>query len=258
MEGAKKQSHFILVHGACHGAWSWYKLKPLLESAGHRVTVLDLAASGINIKDIKDVHTMHQYTEPLLEILAALPSGERVILVGHSLGGLNLALAMDKFPKKISVGVFMTAFMPDTTHRPSYVLDQPPSSLILEPGETTQCCQRVCRMGGFGAEREEGENERKWTNQDLELAKTLIRPGSLFIQDLAKANEFSSKGYGSVRRAYVVCNEDKGIPEEFQRWMIENFPADDVMEIKDADHMAMLSKPSELCQCLLEIGRKYN
>ncbi|GLT49958.1 hypothetical protein SLA2020_234790 [Shorea laevis] len=35
MEGAK-QSHFILVHGVCHGAWSWYKLKPLLESAGHR------------------------------------------------------------------------------------------------------------------------------------------------------------------------------------------------------------------------------
>ncbi|GLT49959.1 hypothetical protein SLA2020_234790 [Shorea laevis] len=69
------------------------------------------------------IHTMHQYTKPLLEILAALPSGERVILAGHSLGGLNLALAMDKFPKKISVGVFIAAFMPDTTHRPSYVLD---------------------------------------------------------------------------------------------------------------------------------------
>ncbi|GLU13629.1 hypothetical protein SLE2022_302540 [Rubroshorea leprosula] len=66
---------------------------------------------------------MHQYTEPLLEILAALPSGERVILAGHSLGGLNLALAMDKFPKKISVGVFIAAScrIPLTGHRMSWI-----------------------------------------------------------------------------------------------------------------------------------------
>ncbi|GKU99027.1 hypothetical protein SLEP1_g11941 [Rubroshorea leprosula] len=217
MAEPQKQSHFILVHGACHGAWSWYKVKPLLESAGHRVTALDLAASGINMKAIQDVHTMHQYTEPLLEILAALPSGEKVILVGHSLGGVNLALAMDKFPEKISVGVFMAAFLPDTSHRPSYVLDQ-----------------------------------------DLELAKALIRPGSLFIEDLAKSKELSNEGYGSVRRVYIVCNEDKGIPEDLQRWMIQNFAVDDVVEIKDADHMAMLSKPHQLSQHLLEIARKYD
>ncbi|GKU94655.1 hypothetical protein SLEP1_g8115 [Rubroshorea leprosula] len=166
MEGAK-QSHFILVHGVCHGAWSWYKLKPLLESVGHR------ARPGC----LRHQPKGHQGSipcisipspEPLLEILAALPSGQRVILAGHSLGGLNLALAMDKFPKKISVGVFIADFMPDTTHRPSYVLDQ-----------------------------------------DLELAETMIRLGlgSLFIQDLAKANEFSNEGYGSARRTYVVCNE---------------------------------------------------
>ncbi|GLT49960.1 hypothetical protein SLA2020_234800 [Shorea laevis] len=77
--------------------------------------------------------------------------------------------------------------------------------------------------------------------EDLELAETLIRPGSLFIQDPVKAHEFSNEGYGSARRAYVVCNEDKAIPEEFQRWMIENSPVNDMMEIKDADHIAMLS-----------------
>jgi pimeloyl-ACP methyl ester carboxylesterase len=120
----KVEKHFVLVHGACHGAWSWYKLKPRLESAGHRVTALDLAASGINMKAIQDVHTLYEYTEPLLEFLASLPPNEKVVLVGHSLGGLNLALAMDKYPEKVAVGVFMAAFMPDTRHKPSYVLDQ--------------------------------------------------------------------------------------------------------------------------------------
>lgn len=124
MAQAMEQKHFVLVHGACHGAWSWYKIKPLLESSGHRVTALDLAASGINAKSIKDVHSMAEYSEPLLELLASLPQNEKVILVGHSLGGLNLALAMEKYPEKISVAVFMTAFMPDTIHQPSYVLEQ--------------------------------------------------------------------------------------------------------------------------------------
>ncbi|PPE00527.1 hypothetical protein GOBAR_DD02432 [Gossypium barbadense] len=47
------------------------------------------------------------------------------IVVGHDLGGLNLALAMDLFPHKISVGVFLSAFMPDTIHQPLYLVDKP-------------------------------------------------------------------------------------------------------------------------------------
>lgn len=119
-----KQKHLVLVHGANHGAWSWYKVKPLLEAAGHRVTAIDLAASGINVKRIQDVHTMNDYTQPLLDVLASLPPNEKVMLVGHSLGGLNLAVAAEKFPEKISVAVYLTAFMPDTKNKPSYVLEQ--------------------------------------------------------------------------------------------------------------------------------------
>jgi len=117
-------NHYVLVHGVCHGAWSWYKLKPLLESAGHKVTVLDLAASGINMQNIDDVNTFSQYTQPLLQLLATIPPNQKVILVGHSLGGLNIALAMEQFPEKVAVGIFVTAFVPDTEHNPSYVLEK--------------------------------------------------------------------------------------------------------------------------------------
>ncbi|CAL1399574.1 unnamed protein product [Linum trigynum] len=40
--------HFVLVHEACFGAWSWYKMLPLLASTGHNVTAIDLAASSID------------------------------------------------------------------------------------------------------------------------------------------------------------------------------------------------------------------
>ncbi|KAI5352355.1 PREDICTED: salicylic acid-binding 2 [Prunus dulcis] len=77
------QKHFVLVHGACHGSWCWYKIKPRLESAGHRVTALDLAASRINTKAIQDVHSLAEYSEPLLEFIASLGPEEKVILGEH-------------------------------------------------------------------------------------------------------------------------------------------------------------------------------
>ncbi|CDP20012.1 unnamed protein product [Coffea canephora] len=118
----KRQKHFILVHGVCHGAWIWYKLKPLLESAGgHRVTAVDLSASSINTKSIHEIHTLEDYAEPLMELMAAIPADEKVILVGHSYGGYSLALAMETYPEKISVAVFVSALMPDAVHTPSYI-----------------------------------------------------------------------------------------------------------------------------------------
>ncbi|XP_037491481.1 LOW QUALITY PROTEIN: putative inactive methylesterase 20 [Jatropha curcas] len=66
----EKSKHFVLVHGICHGAWCWFKiLKPLIESAGHRVTAQDLAASGVHMKAIQEIQTLGDYTKPLLECL---------------------------------------------------------------------------------------------------------------------------------------------------------------------------------------------
>ncbi|XP_073103372.1 putative inactive methylesterase 20 [Elaeis guineensis] len=109
-EGGRRQKHIILVHGACHGAWSWYRVATLLRCAGHQVTVPDLAASGIDERRLHEVSTFADYSQPLLDILAALPPGERVILVGHSLGGMSVSLAMERFPERIAAAVFLTAF----------------------------------------------------------------------------------------------------------------------------------------------------
>lgn len=117
--------HFVLVHGTCHGAWCWYKLVALLQRAGHRVTALDLGASGINFKQLdQDVASIWDYVQPLMEFMASIPHDEKVILVGHSYGGLPISLAMERFPQNILVAVFVTAYLPHYT--------SPPGSLIQE------------------------------------------------------------------------------------------------------------------------------
>ncbi|XP_055826410.1 salicylic acid-binding protein 2 [Solanum dulcamara] len=94
--------------------------------------------------------------------------------------------------------------------------------------------------------------------EDVALASSLVRPSSLFLDDLSKTKYFTDEGYGSVKRVYVVCTEDKGIPEEFQRWQIDNISVTEAKEIKGADHTAMLCMPKQLCATLLEIAHKYN
>lgn len=103
---------FVFIHGSCHGAWSWFKLLPLLESSGHHVTALDLPTSGIDLRQPDTVRSISQYFQPLTEFMSALPRHQKVILVGHSLGGLAVAKAMEEFPARISAAVFVTASMP--------------------------------------------------------------------------------------------------------------------------------------------------
>lgn len=102
----------MVVHGACHGAWCWYKVVTLLKSAGHKVSAVDLGASGINPKQLDEIPTFCGYFKPLNDFMAALPPAEKVILVGHSFGGISVSVAMEKFAHNISVAVFVTAFMP--------------------------------------------------------------------------------------------------------------------------------------------------
>ncbi|GMN75672.1 hypothetical protein TIFTF001_056869, partial [Ficus carica] len=77
-------SHFVLVHGACHGAWCWYKVAAQLKSTGHKVTALDLAASGIHPKQVHEVHSLSDYVEPLLDYMASLPPEKRVTVWAES------------------------------------------------------------------------------------------------------------------------------------------------------------------------------
>ena len=106
-----RETHFVLVHGACHGAWCWYKVETLLKSSGHRVTSLDLAASGVHPKRIEEVRSVSDYLQPLMEFMELVPAEDKVVLVGHSAGGIAISMAMERFPKKIHVAVFVAAFM---------------------------------------------------------------------------------------------------------------------------------------------------
>ncbi|KAF5961243.1 hypothetical protein HYC85_002452 [Camellia sinensis] len=321
----KRESHFVLVHGSCHGAWCWYKVATLLRSGGHRVTVLDLAASGVHPKQVEEVRSMSDYLEPLMEFMVSLQVDNRVILVGHSMGGIGISVAMERFPDKISVAVFVAAFMPgpdldfltvfqehvkgldsfmDCQHKFDNGLDKPPTSLIFGPKflssklynlSTPEKCLRAlirtttndvavgptatvdvkvdnllyANRKGVGAvtvkqcrfhDAVAAPTRLEIGTEDLTLATLLVRPYPIYHDEgeVLKETALTKDNYGSVRRVYVVIEEDNIIKEKYQRWMIENNPMDEVKVIPGSDHMVMISKPQELCSCLQEIAGTYS
>ncbi|XP_062081629.1 methylesterase 18-like isoform X2 [Humulus lupulus] len=110
-ESGSKQLHFVLVHGAGHGGWCWYKIRILLEDAGYKVTCIDLKCSGIDPTDYNTIFTFADYNEPLTTFISNLPSDEKIILVGHSAGGRNVTDALNQFPQKIHMVIYVTAMM---------------------------------------------------------------------------------------------------------------------------------------------------
>ncbi|KAJ3696006.1 hypothetical protein LUZ60_001383 [Juncus effusus] len=263
MENSDSNSkHIILIHGACHGAWCWYKVVPLLHSAGYKVTVPDMAASGRDERKISEVLTFRDYCEPLLEIMRAIPSDEKVMLVGHSLGGLNIALAMEDFSEKISVAVFLTAFMPDCNSPPSNSIDEFSQGSWVSSWADTEFKsydndeKRPTTMF-FGPDFMQSRLYQLSSQEDLTLGMSLNRKSSLFADDLRCQKPFSKSRYGSVDSVYIVCDKDLGIPAKYQHYMLENNNPVKEVKIVDTDHMAMLSAPLELAQCLIEIATKY-
>ncbi|GER30840.1 methyl esterase 10 [Striga asiatica] len=259
-----QKKHFVLVHGFGLGAWCWFKLVSLLKKDGrHSVTALDLAACGVHPIQHHQISSFSDYVQPLIDFLSALPNNERAVLVGHSYGGIPISIAAENFPEKISLAVFVTSYMPNCT--------EPISILIKEffkrnSNKPFMDCEftfdsesgDVPTRGRLGHDYMAAKVYNHCQLEDLELGKLLVRPSLFYVKDLSKPGMLSQERYGKVKRCYVICGDDDVGDEEFQAYNIEKSPPDDVMTIAGAGHMVMLTKPQELCLCLLELAEKYD
>ncbi|KAL6613859.1 hypothetical protein ACP70R_036129 [Stipagrostis hirtigluma subsp. patula] len=262
-EGGKKhQHHFVLVHGVCHGAWCWYKVATALRSAGHRVTALDMAGCGARPGRGEEVASFEEYSRPLLDAMAALPEGEKAVLVAHSFGGQSMALAMERHPDKVTVAVFVTATMPAAGKPMSFAFEQ--LSQGKGPDFFMDCKMEIIgdpqnpdKTFLFGPEYSALRVYQLSPPEDLTLGMALVRPSRRFLNDATmRGDVLTAERYGAVRRVYVVAEDDEWKPAEMQRRMASWNPGTEVRSLPGADHMPMFSKPRELSELLMEIANK--
>src|SRR5260370_7927161 len=93
--------HFVLVHGAYHGAWCWDQLRTELERGGHASTAVDLPC------DDPDAGA-ERYVDEVLHAIPKQP--DPVVMVGHSLAGLTIPIAASRV--RTAMTIYLCAILP--------------------------------------------------------------------------------------------------------------------------------------------------
>ena len=236
-------AHFILVHGARHGAWCWYKVVPSLRAAGHRVDAINLPGHGIDRTAVAD-SSLDAFARAVGRHIS---DGEKdVVLVGHSMGGMVITEAGERFANNISRLVYLAAFIEppkDETgalRTPVKIADALRSALVVNE-------DRVSTTVKDEALRDVFCND--CSDADVELARLLLVPEKR--QAMEEHLSHTDAKWGRIRRDYIICLQDGAIGADTQRKMADETKCHAIHEI-DASHSPFFSKPEELAQILLK------
>src|SRR5260370_27627287 len=93
--------HFVLVHGAYHGAWCWHQLRTELERGGPHGPAVDLPC------DDPDAGA-ERYVDEVLHAIPKQP--DPVVMVGHSLAGLTIPIAASRV--RTAMTIYLCAILP--------------------------------------------------------------------------------------------------------------------------------------------------
>jgi pimeloyl-ACP methyl ester carboxylesterase len=234
-------ARILLVHGAFGRAAVWDRVAPGLRAAGHDVETLDLPGQGEDDTPVAEV-TLDRYARRVCEALA---DGPPAVLVGHSMGGMVITQAAADCPEQVDRLVYVAAFLPadaesliDLTQRPegagdavqaNLVVDGDPPVATMPPEAAREGLMHCC-----------DDETAAWANS--------LR-GPQPVAPFTHPVRLTGPEFGKLRRAYVVCLQDRAIRPPLQRLMLERAGCDPVIEI-DTDHCVWASRPDELVAAL--------
>lgn len=233
-------STFVLVHGALHGAWCWYRVVPLLERAGHRVIVPDLPGHGLD-RRVVDAVSLEVYLAKLRGILDE--QEEPVVLVGHSMGGGVAHHAAMRRPEKIRHRVLLTALVAGPGQSMMARLQTDTGSLLPQSLDFTSDPRQVTVHSQHLRECFYAD----CADEDVTLARLLLVPQA--VEPLTVVPRTASD-VSRIPGTYIRCLQDRVLSPEFQAATAALAGCTRVIDIPRS-HSPFFSAPQELAQHLL-------
>jgi len=223
-------SIFVLVHGAFSGGWAWNKVTPLLEKEGHLVFAPDLPGHGKNRWTDTGEIGLQDYINCISDVINK--QTEKVILVGHSMGGMVISQSAESLADKIKKLVYVCAF-------------------LLKDGESLHS-----KGGGHHSPLDAPFEKFKellcndCSDSDAQWARSLMLPppGKLAGTGI----KITENRYGKLTRYYVECLCDNAIKPLVQKQMYTEMPCKKIYSL-NAGHFPLLSSPIELAEILISI-----
>jgi len=236
--------HFVLVHGAWHGAWCWEHLEQELRARHLGASVLDLPGHGADATP-RDQVDMATYVERVSLWIRELD--RPVELVGHSMGGAIITAVAEQIPSFLTGLTYLCAFLPrsgeslaqlggedgDSSLAGAMRSGPEPNTVVVTEDTARDVFYHDCRQ----------------EDAEAAIARLVPQPVAPFAAPVTTTDE----GFGRVPRAYVVCRGDRAITATMQRRMIERLPCSPVIEL-DTGHSPFYANPIALADALEQIG----
>lgn len=233
----------VLLHGAWHDGSSWRHLVPELEERGRRAVAVDLPAGALGAQ---------RYTDAVLASLGTPDPDERVVLVGHSLGGLTAPVVAQRLgPQRVAALVLVAPLLPrpgvsfaDVTRADPQVMAEGfgRGQQRHEDG-TTSWPPAAARDGLYRGVAEES------SPRVVADAVARLRPQAWTV----RSEVTPLVAWPPVRTTVVVCTDDRVVDPDGVRRRARELPGADVVELPGG-HFPMLTRPAELGGILAACG----
>lgn len=240
-DGARR--HYVLVHGAWHGAWAWQRVLPLLRQAGHSVTTPTLSGLGERSHHAPGRSGLQTHVQDILSHLQ-MEDLRQVVLVGHSYAGCVVSGVLAARQGRVAHAIYLDAFVP--TNGQSLASFVPPAARADY--------ERLAATEGLVPPPPAESWGERWGVSDpalLAWTKDRITPQAAlsFIQAV-QGDPFADT---SVRLSYLKCGQNPNPGFKSVATAIQKSPRFRYAEI-DGHHNVMLINPDRLAAALIARG----
>ncbi len=233
-------AHYVLVHGAWHGAWCWEKIAPLLKAKGHSVVAPDLPGHGKDKTPFKEI-TFKHYTDC---IEAHLKEAGEVILVGHSMAGMVISQVAERHPEKVKSLVYVAGYLPQNGESLYDIASHSPVTRFVKMMKVD--IENNAFYFPAYAMKDFAYQQCSAAVFERILPLFCDEPLSPFTTPVSLSSRFTT-----VPKVYIECLQDNAISIETQRQMQKTTPC--TIYTLDCDHSPFYSAPSALTDLLHKI-----
>ncbi len=233
----------VLVHGAFEDALVWSRTKVILERRGFRVVAVNLPGrpGGADMPVSLD-----SYRDTVLGTVRAQPG--RVVLVGHSFGGITISNVAEAVPEKIATLVYLAAYLPRDGEALTNLAQR-------DAGSKTGDAFVVDGRRGV-ATIAVNARARLFCN-DCPPSIAAAIPATMVPEPLGPLStpvRLSAARFGSVDKVYIRTKRDQVESPQLQTAMLAATPVRRELTL-DTGHAPFLSNPQALATAIVDIMR---